>query len=102
MFCDANQQAYDYAVPCRGVADYRLTVGLNYVKQGYSVVVNNLLTLLLIPLCAAFAVRNAPALQRMTSMRLSTARDCLFAISSWSPDEPQLPADGAVCDVHDW
>lgn len=36
--------------------DYRLTVGLNYVKQGYSVVVDNLLALLLIPLSAAFAM----------------------------------------------
>mmetsp|Transcript_18315 Transcript_18315/g.51291 ORF Transcript_18315/g.51291 Transcript_18315/m.51291 type:complete len:449 (-) Transcript_18315:627-1973(-) len=36
--------------------DYRLTVGLNYVKQGYSVVVNNLLTLLLVPLAGVFGM----------------------------------------------
>jgi len=31
-------------------------VGLNYVKQGYSVVVNNLLTLLLVPLAGVFGM----------------------------------------------
>jgi len=36
-------------------------VGLNYVKQGYSVVVNNLLTLLLVPLAGVFGV-SAPCL----------------------------------------
>uniref|UniRef100_A0A061RWB3 3-ketoacyl-CoA synthase n=1 Tax=Tetraselmis sp. GSL018 TaxID=582737 RepID=A0A061RWB3_9CHLO len=36
--------------------DYRHTVALKYVKQGYSMVVDNLLTLLLIPLASVFGM----------------------------------------------
>jgi hypothetical protein len=37
-------------------ADYRSSVGFYYVKQGYRIVVNNLLTLLLVPLAGLFGM----------------------------------------------